>query len=300
MRKYLFTSLVCLAPLLISAQEQFLVYSIKGDITAVVNKKETKISKGDMVAASATVQIPADGAITFICKKTGWFSITEAGDHSLKKFPDSCYNGKNFMLANYTKYLWDQTTRESPDKGRIRKAYFNRIGAMTGPHTNIWVTRSFDTINYSGTGRDFPLSWRAYTEEKHFIFSLYDSGNTFKPFYSTIVQKLQLPFSGFIPQLKQGKTYYWNIAILGEEDDVLRVFNYVSQTSYDAVLTNLKTLEPRFENPAEEAYRLAFMLEASYYYAEAFDYYTKASLLDPANVLYKATLTAFKKDYDIQ
>ena len=55
-----------------------------------------------------------------------------------------------------------------------------------------------------------------------------------------------------------------------------------------------------FEAPAEQAYRIAFMLEDAHYLSEAYQYYSKAATLDPANVLYRSTLMSFKKDYEIK
>jgi hypothetical protein len=55
-----------------------------------------------------------------------------------------------------------------------------------------------------------------------------------------------------------------------------------------------------FEAPAEEAYRIGFMLEDARHLPEAFEYYSKAASLDSTNVLYRSTLMSFKKEYEIK
>ncbi|NOT51269.1 MAG: hypothetical protein HOP10_08330 [Chitinophagaceae bacterium] len=301
MREYLFAIFCFLSPLFVLAEDQFVVYSLQGEITLETNKHENRIKKGDIVASTALVKIPAEGFITFICKKGGWFSITEPGNYSLNKFSDSCYNVKNSILTNFTKFMWSQVTNPLEDKGRNRKAYFDNVpGAVFRDQFNIWINPMFDTVNYSGAAGDFPLSWKCYIENSRFQFSLYNSNNTENPFYHIIIDKLKMPIADIVPRIKQSNTYYWAVALLNEEDDDLKVFNYVSPKTYDDVLGAIEKLKPAFEAKTEEIYRTAFMLENARYFAEAHHYYNQATVLDPSNVLYKATLTAFKKDYDIK
>jgi len=79
----------------------------------------------------------------------------------------------------------------------------------------------------------------------------------------------------------------------------LRALNIVKE-AFAKVLDNIKKQSTGFEAPAEEAYRIAFMLEDAHYLAEAHEYYTKAATLDSTNVLYRSTLMSFRKDYEIK
>jgi TPR repeat protein len=74
----------------------------------------------------------------------------------------------------------------------------------------------------------------------------------------------------------------------------------VTKTDYDKMLSKLIKIGAAFEAPAEQAYRLGFMLEDAHFLAEAYQYYSKAATLDSANVLYRSTLMSFKKDYEIK
>jgi len=78
------------------------------------------------------------------------------------------------------------------------------------------------------------------------------------------------------------------------------VLNYVTKENYNAVLETIKKQGAAFEAPAEQSYRIGFMLEDAHYLAEAYEHYSKAASLDPQNVLYRSTLMSFKKDYEIK
>jgi len=100
--------------------------------------------------------------------------------------------------------------------------------------------------------------------------------------------------------MKQGNSYFWTASVKGEENDELKILNYVTKETFNKILETIQKQGTSFEAPAEQAYRIGFMLEDAHYLAEAYQYYTKAATLDPVNVLYRSTLMSFKKDYEIK
>jgi len=191
-------------------------------------------------------------------------------------------------------------TKINGSPGSNRKAFMNTVGAVSRSINNIWIDPRLDTVNYSGVAGTFPLSWKSYAEAKEFNFSLYTADNSTTAVYSTTVTKLKIPLTAFVSKLKPGTSYHWVSAIKGEENDERKVLNFVSKESFAALLETLKTQGAQFEAPAEQAYRLGFMLEDAHYLAEALDYYAQAAKLDPTNVLYRSTLMSFKKDYEVK
>jgi hypothetical protein len=189
-------------------------------------------------------------------------------------------------------------TKSSGSAGSNRKAYMNTVGAVSRSINNIWIDPRLDTLNYSGG--DFPLSWKSYSEAKDFEFLLYNANNISTPFFTTFVTKLKIPISDIASKIKPGNSYYWTAAIKGEENDEIKVFNFVTKETFNAVLESIKNQGAAFEGPAEQAYRIAFMLEDAHYLSEAYQYYTKAATLDATNALYRSTLMSFKKDYEIK
>ena len=111
---------------------------------------------------------------------------------------------------------------------------------------------------------------------------------------------MKIPISQFIGKLKPGTKYYWTAMIKGEDNDDLKVLNYVSKDNYGEVFNKVKAQGSSFEGPAEEYYRVGFMLEDAHFLSEAYQYYIKAATTDSVNMLYRSTLMSFKKDYEIK
>ena len=283
-----------------SAQNNFLLYSFKGNVSVVENNVESKAKVGKPLASTATVKVAAGAAVTLICNEAAMFTFTKAGTYALNKFGDSCRISSSSVSANYVKYVWASMTKTTGSAGSNRKAYMNTVGAVSRSINNIWIDPRLDTLNYPGGGAEFPLSWKSYSDAKDFDFSLYSSDNISTAIHSTSVNKLKIPIGEISNKMKQGNSYFWTASIKGEENDELKIISYVTKETYAAVLDAIKKQGAAFEAPAEQAYRIGFMLEDAHYLSEAYTYYTKAATLDAANALYRSTLMSFKKDYEIK
>jgi hypothetical protein len=292
--------LFCLLTALISAQDSFVVYSTKGNVTILEKNKSFNAKPGKTISSNGSVEIHEEAGITLICKEGCSYSFTQPGFHSLNKIKDSCHKTNSSVLNNFFKYIWDQAINQNREPGKYRKAYFDNIRVVIRDFADIWVSRAFDTLNYSGVGGVFSIYWKSYIDAKEYEFSLYADGNTVAPFYRTNVMGMKIPVVDLAPQIKPGNTYYWSVSIKGEIEDPLYVLNYVTNEAFDIVLKNINKQKPAVEGQAEEAFRTAFMLENAHYLAEAYQYYTKAAVLDSRNVLYRSALKSFKKDYEIK
>ncbi len=300
MKKLHFLILLCSFAAMASAQNEYLLYSFKGNVSVVENKVESKAKVGRVLKDAASIKLAAGGTVTLICNEVAMFSISKAGTYPIAQFKDSCKVSNSSVSANYVKYVWAQMTKSTGSAGSNRKMYMNTVGAVSRDVNNIWIDPRLDTVNYSGIPGAFPLSWKSYTDAKEFNFWLYNSSEGEATSYKSTEEKLKIPITKFSNKLTVGKTYYWTAAAKGEENPTRKVFNYVSKETYDAVVANLKTTVGAFENEAELSFRLAFLLEDSHYLAEAYQYYTKAATLAPDVPLYRNTLMSFKKDYEIK
>ena len=299
MKKLSLLSFLLVLVLSINAQTNFLLYSFKGNVSVIESGTESKAKVGKMLTSTASVKVAPGGAATMICNEAAMFTLTKAGTYQLSRFGDSCKVTGGSTSANYVKYVWASMTKSTGNPGSNRKAYMNTVGAVSRGINNVWIDPRLDTVNYySG---DFPLSWKSYTEAKEFEVLLYNKDNISTPFYSTTVLKLKIPIPDLTvaSKIKPGNSYYWTAAIKGEENDELKVLNYVTKEDFDKFLATLISTAS-FEAPAEQAYRLGFMLEDAHYLSDAYRYYVKAASLDSNNVLYRSTLMSFKKDYEIK
>ena len=300
MKKFQFLILLSSFTLAVSAQNNFLLYSFKGNVSVVENNVESKAKVGKPLSAAAIVKINPGGAVTLICNEAAMFTLTKSGTYPLNKFGDSCRVSSNSVSANYVKYVWASMTKTGGSAGSNRKAYMNTVGAVSRGVNNIWIDSRLDTLNYAGSNSSFPLSWKCYADAKEFEVSVYSSDNISTPIHSAFVNKLKIPVNDLAGKMKPGSSYFWTAAVKGEENDDLKIIHYVTKETYNAVLETIKKQGATFEAPAEQAYRIAFMLEDAHYLVEATQYYTKAASLDPANALYRSTLMSFKKDYEIK
>lgn len=298
MKKLPLLILICSFTLIASAQNEFLLYSLKGNVSVIENKVESKAKVGKVLNNAATLKVASGGTVTLICNEVAMFSVSKAGTYTMSQFKDSCHVSNSSVSANYVKYVWSQMTKTGGSPGSDRKKFMNTVGAVSRSVNNIWIDPRLDTVNYSGG--DFPLSWKSYAEAKEFEFSLFSNGNTNNASYKTTVSKLKIPIPAFATKIKVGNSYMWTAAVKGEQNEELKVLNYVSKETYESFLKNLKATTGTFENVAEETYRIAFMLEDAHYLSEAYQHYLKAAALAPDVPLYRSTLMSFKKDYEIK
>ena len=281
-----------------SQENSFMVYSFKGNVSVVENKTESKAKIGRLLNNAATVKVASGGMVTLICNQNAMFTFRKAGTYQLSQYGDSCQVSTSSVSANYVKYVWAQMTKSSGSPGSDRKKFMNTVGAVSRSINNIWIDPRLDTVNYAGG--DFPLSWKSYADAKEFDFFLYNTPAPENAAYKTTVTKLKIPIVNFATKLKPGNTYYWTAAVKGEENPELKVLNYVTKETFTETMNSLKASTGAFENAAEEAYRIAFLLEDAHYLSEAYQYYTKAATLAPDVPLYRSTLMSFKKDYEIK
>lgn len=299
MKKIAIVTILAGASLFAAAQtNSFLLYSIKGSATVVENKSETPAKIGKVLSGSSSLKVSNGSIVTIICNEVAMFTVRKPGTYTMAQFKDSCAVNNSSFSANYVKYVWNQMTSHAEAPGSNRKAYMTTIGAVSRGINNIWIDPRLDTVNY--VAGEFPLSWKSYAEAKDFEFSLFSSSDPATPVYKTVVGKLKISIATFADKLKAGNSYLWTSAVRGEQNEEMKVLNVVSKDTYTQLLASLKGDNKAFEAEAEQAYRLAFLLEDAHYLAEAYQYYTKAATADPTNPLYRATLMSFKKDYEIK
>src|SRR5436189_4884953 len=109
MKKLFLLFPVCLLVLVSMAQDNnFLLYSFKGNVSVVENKVESKAKIGKMLTSAVTLKIADGAAATLICNEAAMFTIKKAGSYSLTQFKDSCETHNSSFTSNYVKYVRNQ------------------------------------------------------------------------------------------------------------------------------------------------------------------------------------------------
>ena len=299
MKRIIYFFIVAFFPFVISAQENmFVVYSVKGTVSVVENKVETKAKIGTILNGNSSIKLGAGSFATLLCNETRMFSLNKAGSYAIANLKDSCKTNNSSVSANYMKYIWNEMTKSKGTPEKNRKAYMANVGAVgRGDINNVWVDQRLDSVNYvSGT---IPLSWKAYTEADDFDFKLYDDSKA-KVLLAKEVKKKHVDISELLKLLQPGKVYYWSATVKDEPENQDRKYlHYVTKDNYVSFFNSVKQHDAA-ETEAEMNFRLGFVLEENHYIAEAFNHYMKATQLDPTNSLYRFTFMSFKKDFEIK
>ncbi|HJS54840.1 MAG TPA: hypothetical protein VJ765_09860 [Chitinophagaceae bacterium] len=275
----------------------FVVYSIKGAVSVIENKTETKAKIGTILDGDETIRVGTGSFATLICNENRAFSINKAGNYSTASLKDSCKISGGSVSSNYMKYVWDEMTKPKGTPEKNRKNYMANVGAVSRGINNVWIDPRLDTINYvSGT---VPLSWKSYTDAEEFEFKLYDESGS-NTLFSKAIKKKHVDISELLKTIQPGKSYKWTAMIKGEPDnDDKKFLHYAPKEEYNTFYNRVKSHDAA-ETEAGKNFRIGFILEENHYLAEAYNHYMKATQLDPANSLYRYTFMSFKKDYEIK
>ena len=275
----------------------YVVYSVKGNVSVIDNKVETKAKIGTILDGNETIKVGAGSFATLICNETKAFSLNKAGSYTTASLKDSCKMSGGSVSSNYMKYVWSEMTKSKGTPEKNRKNFMANVGAVSRGINNVWIDPKLDTINFvSGT---VPLSWKSYTDAEEFEFKLYDETKS-STLWSKTVKKKHIDISELVKTIEPGKSYHWTAMIKGEPDnDDKKVLHYATKDEYNNFYSQIKNTGAA-ETDAEKSFRLGFILEENHYLAEAFTHYMKATQLDPTNSLYRFTFMSFKKDYEIK
>lgn len=296
MKKINYFCFILLLSFAASAQENmFVIYSMKGNVSIVNNKVESKARIGTLLNENSVIKVATGSFATIICNETRLFTLNKAGNYSTSSLKDSCKEGHNSVSANYVKYIWSEFTKAHGTPEKNRTSYMANVGAVSRSINNVWIDPKLDSLNYvSGT---VPLSWKSYTDAVDFEFKLYDATNNL--LFSKLTKKKHIDISEILTKIQPGKFYHWSAMIKGEENEERKYLNYVTKEKYAEYFNSIKD-SPAPESESEKEFRLGFLLEEAHYIAEAHSHYLKATQLAPENTLYRSVFMSFKKDYEIK
>ena len=293
---FLFLSLATSS--LLYAQETFLVYSVKGNVTVSENNVSGKAKIGNLLSTNAKVNLPQHAVVTFICNQTGLVTIDKAGTHSLSDYKNQCNNKSTSVSSNYLKYVWTQLTQKPGTPEKNRKQFMNNVGAVSRNINNVWIDPRLDSFYY--VSGNFPLSWKSYAEADEFELMVFDKVKDITPLFTVSTKQQSLNIDDISKQLEKGKPYYWTAAIKGQQNDDRKLIRVLDKKDLHAIVSGFAAPDAAFENESARLFRQAFLLEQAHFLADAYSYYKKAAELQPDVEMYVTTLKAFKKDYQIQ
>jgi hypothetical protein len=289
-----------------AAQENLLVYAVRGNVTAIYNSTEIPVKIGKVLMPGTTLRLQKNASMTMLCKRGKPLNVEGEGEYPLANWKDSCKAPKVSLTSNYFSYIWSEFYTYSPEhREELRK---NELAVTRGndekktanqatKKLSIDFSREMDTVNYAG--KDFPLSWTCFTYNGNYIFKLYDEKGVRLLFTDSSTDNFRM-----ISQLKSviqpGKSYRWTISAPKAGFIRKRVLNFTSQQTIDDYIDQLQSPTDFAENAAGQYFRTAYMLERKHYLADALAFYEKAAATDPSIDLYRDRLIKFRNEFWIR
>lgn len=307
MRTYLLFLVILFSTAEIKAQngDELLVYTVKGEVTAIYKQKETAVKTGMVLKPGMVIKTGKEASLTMICMKGRVFQLQTEGSFPLSRWRDSCTVSSTSVTSNYFKYIWQQMYVYSPEhKEEMRRRNNMAVSRGEGPvktgqtkFTKLEFKKELDTLQYDGDS--FPLSWTGNGYRGWYYFTLYDEKGKVILFRDSSRLSF-IDIKKFAGLLEPGKSYRWNVKAASVPVSKKRVLNYLLPEQKQQTMDGLKAPFAFEEDAASSSFRMAYILESKHYLAEAYKWYQEAASQDPETPLYRDQLTRFRNDYWIR
>jgi len=192
------------------AQNSFLIYTIKGNVSVIEDNVTTKAKIGRLLPETAQVIVASGGVISLICNQANLITLNN-GKVSLSTLGEQCKLTDQSVNSNYLKYVWSQLTTKPGSPEKNRKQFMTNVGAVSRGVNNVWIDPRLDTVKYvSGS---FPLSWKSFAEAEEFEFSLYTTPDVSKPVNTMTTKNRYVDAKSVAAKIKPTNTAYWTAAV---------------------------------------------------------------------------------------
>lgn len=282
--------------------DELLVYSMKGNVTVIENNIESKVKIGKVLKPGSSIKTQPQAKLTMVCKQGKPLSVTKEGIFPVVKWKDSCATGQNSVTSKYFQYIWDQLYVRSDEYKRDHPGDIGAVVRNDAPVRGeiileIEFNEALDTINYA-SGR-FPLSWTTnidYAGKYHFKLVNAKGG---KPLYKDSIAANTMPLDKLKKYMLPGNSYSWYVTT--EKTGICHggIIKCLSVKTVSRQISKLKKAIDVPEDLAAQYFRVAYLLENSHYFADAFTYYQKAANAIPSIQLHTDILAEFNRTYMI-
>lgn len=285
--------------------DELIVYSVKGDVTAVYKNSETPVKIGKVLYPGMILRTGDDAALTMLCTRGKAISVNKKGNYPVTKWKDSCRSESRTVTSNYFKYVWGQLYAYSPEnKEEMRKR--NEMAVSRGEPVGtvrskrkgkLSISKGLDTVYYDG--RSFPLSWNLTHYRGLFHFKLFDAAGR-KLLFQDSLRSNFIQLDSLEHLMEKGKKYRWAVAAKGYPVTAKKTIYCIGPEETAKKVTVFSIPLPLHEDSAAACFRTAFLLEQHHFLAEAFEWYKKAASQDPEMELYRDQLIRFRNEYWIR
>lgn len=279
---FLFFLLLCNVTL---GQQSFVVYQLKGTVNVRMNAQWRPVQIGQVVKSNDILFVDKGGSVVLICESYHAFTIKEPGNHRLSQYVRLCLREKYSITKKYFQYIWDEFTHAHGTPEKNRRKYMQNVTAVVRGCPGVTIDPLLDTINNSAG--DMKIKWELNTPGGAVSFVLFDSNLYGNELYSTASSQNYVSLDTLRNYIGAHKEVYWNIKINGTEACDRKLIKFWSSSEYKTFKNRLTQSLKEMNNSAEKYFATGFLLEANHFFAEAKEFYKKASELKPDEVRYR-------------
>ena len=286
---------------------ELLVYAVKGQVTAVLNKKETKLRIGNVLKKGTVIKTNPNSSLTMICSEGKPLQVTRPGTYPLSRWRDSCNSRNASVSNNYFKYIWQQLYAYSPESKETRSRRNGELAVsrgepgdkkgMSDKFTKLEFQPLMDTVYYDGA--PFPLSWTGNGYRGYYHFTLFDEKGI-DTLFTDSVRFSFMAIDSFKQHLQVGMTYTWTVRATGVPESKKRRLMVVAPDTSAALQEKLLREGSIPEDSATRSFRVAYLLERAHYFGAAYRLYEEAARQNTELNLFRDQLIRFRNQYWIR
>ena len=223
---------------------ELLVYSVKGTVTVIENKKESPLKIGKILKPASVIKTQQGARITMICEQGQLLNLNKKGSFPVQHWKDSCSMVQSNLTADYFRYIWQEMVGKHQgnnsgnggvrrsDRSKMPEAKNARLIKTVKNDTYIKV----DTLSFASG--NFPLLRVGKTDSKKCLFVIIaDNG---EEVYKDSLSSPIILTNTMIQHLQPGNSYSWTARFEKNMTDNSGVLNYLSVESKDKFIVGIE------------------------------------------------------------
>ncbi len=286
--------LLCVGKLTAQQQTALVVYTAKGKAEVKENGQNKALKKGTALTKTASVTLFDGDDIVFICSNYNTIKLKKAGTYKVADLLAKCTPPTTSVTTAYLQYVWEEFTHKHDNVADHHKKYMKSTGAVSRGCQGVDINPAVDTLNYfSGP---WQLKWITADGINVKGFELYDAEYDGRKIATLNTNAYKINIAALLKNVKETGDYYMATVVYEKVSCQRQYIRIYDKADYATVLKRLKKQVIKADK-ATEYFMLGFLMEQENFYADALQYYKKATAAAPKNKTFKSRYDLFKSQF---
>ncbi|MBC7849945.1 MAG: hypothetical protein H7Y31_09415 [Chitinophagaceae bacterium] len=266
------------------AQDNFLVYQLKGKATVTVNARSQPLRVGQILSKTALLRLDKAASVGVLCANyiPMFFSNPEV---RLDTVSLSCIKQQPSITASYFRFVWNELRHHPSAPENDRRRYMNNIGGAIRGCPGINFSISPDTIRYLNAPLE--ISWKTQLARDRLTINIYEDESGGSILATLSVTKNFISVDTLKKYSLGRSEVYWSILVDDQEHCSRNFLSFTELEIYNNIIRDAEIATNAFTDAAEKNFLKGFYLEQQRFYGEALLMYTEALDLEPNNKRYR-------------